>query len=68
MLLIFSCGLNGFVMCDMRRPCLCPFCVMVGCFKAYCHVKCFYFEVTYNVAVDSDSVGPSFKDRYSQLC
>jgi len=34
----------------------------------YCLVKCFYIAVTYNVAVDSDSLGPSFKDRYSQLC
>jgi hypothetical protein len=29
--------------------------------------KGFYFAVTYSVAVDSDLVGPSFKDRYSQL-
>jgi len=34
----------------------------------YCLVKCFYIAVTYNVAVDSDSLCPSFKDRYSQLC
>jgi len=34
----------------------------------YCLVKCFYFAVTYNVAADIDSVGPSFKDRYNQLC
>ena len=34
----------------------------------YWLVKCFYFAVTYSVAVDSDLVGPSFKDRYSQLC
>jgi len=34
----------------------------------YCLVKCFYIAVTYSVAVDSDSSGPSFKDRYSQLC
>ena len=32
----------------------------------YCLVKCFYIAVTYNIAVDS--LGPSFKDRYSQLC
>ena len=34
----------------------------------YCLVKCFHIAVTYNVAVDSDLLGPSFKDRYSQLC
>ena len=34
----------------------------------YFFVKCFYFAVTYSVAVDNDLVGPSFKDRYSQLC
>jgi hypothetical protein len=34
----------------------------------YCLVKCFYFAVTYSVAVDSDLVGPSFKDRCGQLC
>ena len=34
---------------------------------AYYLVKCFYFAVTYSVAVVSDLVGPSFKDRYSQL-
>jgi len=34
----------------------------------YCLVKCFYFAFTYNVAADIDSVGPSFKDRYNQLC
>jgi hypothetical protein len=28
----------------------------------YCLVKCFYFAVTYSVAVNSDSVGPSFKE------
>jgi hypothetical protein len=28
----------------------------------YCLVKCFYFAVTCSVAVDSDLVGPSFKD------
>ena len=34
----------------------------------YCLVKCFYIAVTYSVAVNIDLVGPSFKDRYSQLC
>ena len=29
---------------------------------------CFYFAVTYSVAVGSDLVDPSFKDMYSQLC
>ena len=34
----------------------------------YCLVKCFYFAVTNSIAIDSDLVGPSFIDRYSQLC
>jgi hypothetical protein len=34
---------------------------------ASCLVNYLHFAVTYSVANDSDLVGPSFKDGYSQL-